>query len=465
MHREELHFWIDGMHCVNCQTRIQRMLEETPGVLHARVSYDRGDATLTCDTDVFSDEQLRRGLEQLGYAVRTERRSAEWLRALGYLSLIAALYALLEMTGALNLLAPGQLAQANMSYGMLFMVGLMTSIHCVAMCGGIGLSQVLPARDTAQRRSIRIALKPALCYNAGRIVSYTLTGAILGFCGMLFGSGLNTSLSVLLQGVLKLLAGLVMVCMGLNLLGLFPELRRFRFRLPFHLPKRRGHGPLVAGLLNGLMPCGPLQAMQLVALASASPLRGGCAMLAFSLGTVPLMLGLSSLVAALGRKFGKAVTGAGAVLVVVLGLSMLSQGAVLAGIRPQMVASDAQAAAVQKDDAGVQIVRSTLQTGQYPNITVAAGRPVRWIIDAPDGSINGCNNRIYIPALNVEYSFQPGENIIEFTPFEAGDMPYSCWMGMIRGNISVLESGGEAVEAPLMTEAPISGASCCDPVQ
>ena len=136
MHREELHFWIDGMHCVNCQTRIQRMLEETPGVLHARVSYDRGDATLTCDTDVFSDEQLRRGLEQLGYAVRTERRSAEWLRALGYLSLIAALYALLEMTGALNLLAPGQLAQANMSYGMLFMVGLMTSIHCVAMCGG-----------------------------------------------------------------------------------------------------------------------------------------------------------------------------------------------------------------------------------------------------------------------------------------------------------------------------------------
>lgn len=71
--------------------------------------------------------------------------------------------------------------------------------------------------------------------------------------------------------------------------------------------------------------------MQLAVLSSASPVRGALSMLAFSLGTVPLMLGLGSLVSLLGQRFRRAVTVGGAVLVAVMGLSMLSQGAALAG--------------------------------------------------------------------------------------------------------------------------------------
>lgn len=300
----------------------------------AQVSYDRGTADVTLDPEKATLAALRAAIEGAGYRLLDAPERTSLLRAAGYLLLMAALFMLLQATGLLNRLAPGQLAQSGMGYGMLFLVGLMTSVHCVAMCGGISLSQSLPGGQAQAKSSARQALTPALLYNAGRVISYTLTGLIFGTLGMLFGAGLHTSLSVLAQAALKVVAGLLMLAMGLNLLGLFPALRRLRLRLP-RLPKRlRPRGPLTVGLLNGLMPCGPLQAMQLAALSSASPVRGALSMLAFSLGTVPLMLGLGSLVSLLGQRFRRAVTVCGAVLVAVMGLSMLSQGAALAGMLP-----------------------------------------------------------------------------------------------------------------------------------
>ena len=96
---------------------------------------------------------------------------------------------------------------------------------------------------------------------------------------------------------------------------------------------------------------------------------------------------------------------------------------------------------------GVQVVNSTLQAGRYPNITVQAGVPVKWVIDAPDGSINGCNNRILISDYGIEYTLHTGENVIEFTPVSVGTVRYSCWMGMIRGNIFVMDGTGDDIAA------------------
>ena len=96
---------------------------------------------------------------------------------------------------------------------------------------------------------------------------------------------------------------------------------------------------------------------------------------------------------------------------------------------------------------GVQVVNSTLQAGRYPDITVQAGVPVKWVIDAPDGSINGCNNRILISDYGIEYTFHTGENVIEFTPVNIGTVRYSCWMGMIRGNIFVMDGTEDDIAA------------------
>ena len=244
-----------------------------------------------------------------------------------------------------------------------------------------------------------------------------------------------------------------MVLMGINMLNLFPALRKLTLRIPkgiaARVQKRKiGSNAFVVGLLNGFMPCGPLQSMQIVALASGSPVNGAMSMLMFSLGTVPLMLGLGSIVSMLGRKFAGKVMTAGSMLVMVLGLAMLSQGSSLIGF-PYMLSGtkvSAETVTENADNINVQEIHSTLTSGRYPDITVTAGIPVKWIIDVPNNALNGCNYKMYLSAYGIEHTFIEGENVIEFTPTNTGDIPYTCWMGMIRGDIFVKDESGAVAE-------------------
>ena len=143
-------------------------------------------------------------------------------------------------------------------------------------------------------------------------------------------------------------------------------------------------------------------------------------MLCFSLGTVPLMLGFGSFFFALGKKFTRQILKIGAVLVVVMGLSMMVQGSALSGLGSRsagkatadgMQNNDRTDTATEKD--GVQYVSSTLKSGQYPDITVKAGEPVKWEIQAPEGSINGCNYKMLLQDFDMEYIFENGENLCD----------------------------------------------------
>ncbi len=492
---------IGGMTCVSCQNKIEKKLRNTAGISYAKVSYHAGTADVTYDADIISLTDIHRVIEKLDYQVLTGNGHLKpnASRVIGILVIVVSLYVLLQQFGILNLLVPSQLADVKMGYGMLFVIGLITSIHCIAMCGGINLSQCIPRGEEAAEKKGRLAaFAPAALYNLGRVISYTVVGFILGFAGLIFGGGSDVGVPVMAQGILKLIAGLFMVIMGINMLGIFPWLRRLQPQMPKFLARKvntekaRSKSPLIVGLLNGLMPCGPLQSMQIVALASGNPLTGALSMFLFSLGTVPLMLGLGSIVSALGKKFTQKVMSIGAVLVVVLGLAMLSQGGSLSGLLPPdlllpvvlglsavgivssirfkkqgyktvstaavsfvaviMIAgwsigalsgnSSAQSGGDIIMEDGKQVVTSTLSSSRYPNITVQAGTPVKWVIDAPQGSINGCNNRINIQEYGINnYAFKTGENVIEFTPTRTGRFQYSCWMGMIRGSITVTEAG------------------------
>lgn len=496
------HLYIGGMTCINCQNLIERELSHTEGIKSVKVSYRSGIADIAYDTNIISLKQISSIIHTLGYSLLTEsgRQETKPRRVLGILTLIIILFVLLQQFGILNLLVPSQLADANMGYGMLFVIGLITSIHCVAMCGGINLSQCIPNSDTDNNsKSPYSTIRPALLYNLGRVISYTSIGFILGFIGLVLGRGSGVGLSTMFQGILKLLAGGFMVITGMNMLGIFPGLRNLQPKMPtvftrlVGAEKAKSRSPLVVGLLNGLMPCGPLQSMQIVAFASGNPFAGALSMFMFSLGTVPLMLGLGSIVSMLGQKFSQEVMSVGAILVVVLGLAMLSQGGSLSGLlspnqllvavlvlssvgvistlkfqkpfskvvsvmgilsivvllfalgNPWTSYSNDNSATpgtvneIQIVD-GKQVVNSILASNRYPNISVQVGTPVKWVIDAPKGSINGCNNRMIIPDYGVEYTFKTGENVIEFTPTKTGTIRYSCWMGMIRADITVLKT-------------------------
>lgn len=492
---------IDGMSCISCQNKIEKKLRNTAGIETVSVSYNSGIANVTYDVDIIKLKEIETVIEKLGYQIvaNNQRNQQNIGYTTGILAIIVSLYILLSQIGILNLLVPSQLADSKMGYGMLFVIGLITSIHCIAMCGGINLSQCIAHGEKGTGEGNRLqTFKPAFLYNLGRVISYTVVGFILGAIGFLFGGGTNVGLPVFVQGILKLIAGVFMVIMGINMLGIIPGLRKLQPQMPKFLAHKIGMGkaksksPLIVGLLNGLMPCGPLQSMQIVALASGNPIAGALSMFLFSLGTVPLMLGLGSIVSALGQKFTKKVMTVGAILVVVLGLAMLSQGGSLSGLLlPDMLmiiiiglsvigvivsfpfkkqsykaistvatifavillisALDSgiaigSATADSSVDVniidGKQVINSTLSSGRYPNVTVQVGTPVKWIIDAPEGSVNGCNNQINIPEFDIErFEFKTGENVIEFTPTEVGKYQYSCWMGMIRGTITVTEAG------------------------
>ena len=437
--RNAYHLKISGMYCVQCEHKIAKALQNLQGVHNINVSYKKAKAEFESDNSVPYDSIVK-VIENEGYKVAGFADNGLPIKGLVSLAAIIILYVLLQCTGFLNKFAPSQLAQSGMGYGMLFLIGAVTSVHCIAMCGGISLSQSIPDKKDRKKSFIRPVL-----YNLGRVVSYTVIGAVLGTVGYFIGGGSAVLVPLTLQGLVKIVAGGIILIMGLRLIGDFSWLQRLSVPLPKGLIKAVGRvsakakTPFIIGLLNGFMPCGPLQAMWLIALAGGSPIKGALSRFVFSLGTLPLMLGLGSLVAALGKKFALTVQSVGAVIVAVMGLALLTQGGVLSGILPIALVSSGSAKDTAVNIGGVQIVESELKPGGYPEITVQAGVPVRWDIVAEQGSINGCNNIMVCQDLDFEHKLQEGNNIIEFTPESNGDFTYSCWMGMIYGKIHVTE--------------------------
>jgi sulfite exporter TauE/SafE/copper chaperone CopZ/plastocyanin domain-containing protein len=477
--------YIDNMTCINCENIIEQELSKTIGVESITASYSKGTATVTYDTSVISLERIEEILKKEDYHVKkvdtkesensSELRQAnnqtvnpvknqssiptinqsmnkngnqssvggfDLTNLLGIGVILFALYMVANHLGLLNIFNSFPIAKEGMGYGMLFMIGLLTSVHCVAMCGGICLSQCVP-KNTGTETVISkfAAMRPSLLYNLGRVISYTIIGGIVGAIGSV------VSFSGPMKGFVQILAGVFMVIMGLNMLNISPWLRKFNPRMPKIFAKkiyaqRSSNSPLYIGILNGLMPCGPLQAMQLYALSTGSPLKGALAMFLFSVGTFPLMFIFGALSSYINKKFtGKMMT-ASAVLVVVLGVFMFNNGIGLSGIQyPAAPITSSQAGAINVAviEDGVQVVTTNLSSGRYEPITVQKDIPVKWIIQAKDGDINGCNNSIVVPKYNLTKDLEVGDNVIEFTPTQSETVPFSCWMGMIRSKITVVD--------------------------
>lgn len=211
--------------------------------------------------------------------------------------------------------------------GLVFMVGVLGSAHCVGMCGGFVIAL------SAQRSGGSVAVFQAL-YFAGKTTTYALFGAVAGGLGAAAGMALAEA-----QGVLSLALGAALVVVGLSLCG---ALRRLGFadRIGRRFSGARwlavAAGRLVArgsgaatfglGMLNGLLPCALVYGLLARAAAEGAPLGGAAVMAAFGLGTVPAL----ALTGAFGRFVPPArrltLSRVGGVLVVLLGLMTFARG-------------------------------------------------------------------------------------------------------------------------------------------
>lgn len=198
--------------------------------------------------------------------------------------------------------------------------------HCVGMCGGIALS----AGSFSGAASPRGRLAGAALYHAGKTTGYVFLGAIAGHVG---GLAVAAGPVQWVQGALGVLAGLAIVAVGVEALGLA---RPFRFleRLPiarFFRPvagaASRSRSALAMGLVNGFLPCPVVYAFIAQAVASASALEGALVMLALGLGTAPPLVALVTAGAALTPRLRARLAPVAGAFLVLFGAATIVRGA------------------------------------------------------------------------------------------------------------------------------------------
>ncbi|MDA7088278.1 sulfite exporter TauE/SafE family protein [Pseudomonas sp. SA3-5] len=200
-------------------------------------------------------------------------------------------------------------------------LGLLGGGHCLGMCGGLmgALTLAIPVEQRAQR------LQLLLAYNVGRIFSYTLAGLLLGMAGWALASSPAAML-------LRVVAALLLIAMGLYLAGWWSGLTRiealgrglWRYIQPLtrrFMPVTSLLRALFLGGLWGWLPCGLVYSTLLWAASQGDALDSAALMLAFGIGTLPVLLATGMAaehVTALLRKQG--VRMAGGLLVILFGL-------------------------------------------------------------------------------------------------------------------------------------------------
>lgn len=417
-----------GMTCGQCAMKIEEQLMKIKGVQSINVSYQKGNARITYDENLLSLEKIKKEIKKLDYLVaENKQEKSNGLQLLVIFIVLLGGYVLLNHFGIFDFLNFFPEAKEGMSLIALFVVGLLTSVHCVGMCGGINLSQCLVTENSSSKDK----LKSNLLYNAGRVISYTVLGGLVGLLGSV------VSINGVARGAVALFAGSFMIIMGLNMLNVFPALKRLSVFIPKSWNKtlkKKNNSPFYIGLLNGLMPCGPLQSMQLFALSTGSLVQGALSMFVFSIGTLPLMFGFGFLGTMLSKKSTAIMMKVSAALVVLLGLGMINTGISMSGFLAFGTDTNGNQASVVDN---VQIVEIEVGSRSYSPITVKEDIPVKFNLLVKEGVLNGCNNEIIIPEYGIRLKLQEGDNWVEFTPTESGVFPYNCWMNMIRSSITV----------------------------
>lgn len=420
---------IDGISCDNCRNKITKELLRINKITDVKIVKNIAKITTTTKID---ELKIVNVINSLGYFTKKDYISKnikdiddnitkkEFIIIIFFIILLIVLikqifgYNIFNMIPTIN---------NNITYGMLFITGLLTSIHCLSMCGSINLMATFNKEN-------KVSLKKPLLYNLGRLISYTLLGGIVGLIGQVI------SINEVVNGIIIIIASLVMLLMSLNMLNIT------KFKFPKIIKNQKclnTKNSFIIGLLNGFMPCGPLQAMQIYALSTASFIKGALSMFLFCLGTIPLMLSFGIIFNILKGRRRILLNKIASILILLLSISMLIRGINTIGINftPSLNKyKNYNVATIYKD---YQEVKIDLSYSGYEDIIVKKGKKVKLIINAQKKYLTGCNNTIVINNFNIKKKLEVGTNIIEFTPKKVGVYSMNCWMNMLTNNIKVVD--------------------------
>lgn len=450
-HIKKIKFKIHGTHCASCEVLIERKFKKLAGIEKVKVNFSSGKAELLCSREPKIWE-LEKAIKEDGYRVskwsqeggqpkgeKARNTPKDYFHIGGTALTIVALYYLLKQFD----LVPVVSIADRMSYGLIFLIGLFAAISsCIAVVGGLLLAVAGKYNELHPDLTGIQKFRPHIFFNLGRIVGYTVFGALVGSLGSII------SLSAQANGYLIILVSIIMLLLGFQLLHLFPGLQRFSPKMPKFIAHRvhdmseqgtKGTS-FVLGSLTFFLPCGFTQALQLYVLASGDWKVGALTMLTFSLGTMPALLSLSALSSFAKGQFQKQFLRFAGVLVVLLAIFNINSGLTLAGYNLTSFlpgsGSSQNVATPTPIVNGKQIVKMTASGYTYsPNqFTVLEGIPVEWQIDG--GKASGCGKVLVMPTLGIsKYLSTQGITTITFTPTQTGTIPFNCSMGMMtRGS-------------------------------
>ncbi len=344
----------------------------------------------------------------------------------------------------------------------MFALGLATSLHCIGMCGPMVVTYAVKGEEDGPWHK---KLVPNLAYQGAKITSYVMVGLVLGAIGSAFN----------LNGIrpwIMFAAGAFMIILGLGMTGKAPWAARLTPRPPKFLItalsnlRRKAKTdadqgastlatPVAFGLLTGLMPCAPLQGAEIAAAATGSAVLGATAMLAFGLGTMPLMLAFGTASSLIPRDWKHRLNMVLAIVVMVFGLVFINRAAMLVGspvtfnsVKSAVVGgpSTATSAAAYKTgtDGVVEVPFAIINTRYVPeSVSIPADKPVRLLLDRQEDA--ACSDRLVIKQLGIDVALAPNAvTTIDLPATAAGTYSMTCGMGMMSGQLVVGGAGSSA---------------------
>lgn len=448
-HLKKVGLKIHGMHCASCEILIERKFKNVAGIEKVHVNHANGKADLFCSSET-NLRQLNNLVRDDGYQVSlwddrsnkvytVHKNTFEDYLQIGWILLIiVSSYYILKQFNFLPNFAISQ----QMSYSLVFLIGLFAAISsCIAVVGGLLLALAGKYNESHPDLTGIQKFRPHIYFNFGRIIGYTVFGAVVGALGSVM------TLSPKTNGYLMIMVSVVMLLLGFQLLHLFPGLQRFSPKMPKFIShkihdmssKEGGGAPFVLGASTFFLPCGFTQALQLYVLASGDWRIGALTMLTFSLGTLPALLSLSAVSSFAKGVFQKNFLRFAGVFIVLLAMFNINNGMTLAGFNFNLTSaltfdSDSQSnAPLAQIINGKQIVKMKVSDYTYtPNrFTIVEGVPVEWQIDG--GNAAGCGKVIVMPTLRLsKYLSSQGITTITFIPKRIGEIPFNCSMGMMN---------------------------------
>ncbi len=325
-------FHVSGTHCASCKILIEDVLKEQDFVKNVHVDLKKETVYVETNSEKSFEEIasiLTSKIKDHGYTLSLEKMIQEkkgddvlW-KAIPIGLTFLILFFILQKSGILNIGLGGKTTLATS-----FIIGLIASVSsCLAVVGGLVLS--LSAKVSQDKVSDK---KNFVLFHIGRLASFALLGGVLGLIGNTIG------LNFTFTAILGILASLVMLLLGFNLVGVFTKNKVAlpsgifqKFSSVFRKIEHKTLTPLIIGFATFFLPCGFTQSMQISAISSGSFISGLSIMLAFAVGTLPMLLLLSfgSASFARGRHASLFFKSAG---VVVIGLGLFAFLAGLAGV-------------------------------------------------------------------------------------------------------------------------------------